>query len=206
MKTQIVFIHGGTAFSSYTQFLQHLRTKTIWDPYNVDNSKKWKETLAETFRPECDVLYPSMPNGQNAHYEEWKIWFERYFEYLNGNVMLIGHSLGGYFLAKYLSENTVPFPIAGLFLVAAPFMNDSFGDEDGGDFNFDPAYLGKIENMAQNILIYHSTDDEIVSIEHAKKYHNALQGAKYTVFLDRGHFLQPEFPEIVEDIKNIIKK
>ena len=44
----------------------------------------------------------------NARYEEWKIWFERMIPFLNDNVILVGHSLGGIFFVKYLSENLLP--------------------------------------------------------------------------------------------------
>ncbi len=201
MKTQIVFIHGGTAFSKYENFLENLRTEPVWDPYGLENRKKWKDTLKTEFGTIYDVFYPSMPNSQNAKYLEWRIWFERYFEYLNGEVILIGHSQGGYFLAKYLSENTIPFSLKTLYLVSAPFQPDNFGGEDGGDFNFDPAYLGKIENLTQNIVIIHSEDDDVVPFSHGESYHKALPKAEFITFKDRGHFLQPEFPEIIEHIK-----
>jgi CRP/FNR family transcriptional regulator len=43
----------------------------------VSIDEQGKETIKETFGAECDVLYPSMPNSDGAHYYEWKIWFER---------------------------------------------------------------------------------------------------------------------------------
>ena len=62
---------------------------------------------------------PSMPNKQNAAYDEWSIWFEKYFAYLKDDVILIGWSLGGMFLAKYLSDKPFPVKIKSLFLLAA---------------------------------------------------------------------------------------
>ncbi len=201
MKAQILFIHGGDSFSNYDDFLESLKTEPIRDPLGTEVKKRWKETLKLEFGQEIDVFYPSMPNKDNARYTEWKIWFERYFEYLNGNVILIGHSQGGYFLAKYLSENTVPFPILALYLVAAPFGPGERGAEDGGDFVFNPENLKNIYKVAQNITIYHSEDDEVVPFSHALSYHETLPKAAFITFKDRGHFLQPEFPEIIEDIK-----
>lgn len=62
-----------------------------------------------------------MPNGNNAQYIEWKIWFERLLPFLNDGVILIGHSLGGIFLAKYLSENNFSIKVRAAILIAAPF-------------------------------------------------------------------------------------
>jgi uncharacterized protein len=202
MKTQIVFIHGGTSFSSQDAFLEYLKTTELPDPFQTERPKKWKESIQETFGTTCDIFYPSMPNSANAHYIEWKIWFERYFEHLTGNVILIGHSQGGYFLAKYLSENIPPFPVCALYLISAPYEN--FDREDDGDFSFNPNNLKNIEKTTKDIVLFHSTNDDIVPFSHAERYKNALPTAKFMVFHDRGHFLDPQFPEIIEDIKKYL--
>jgi predicted alpha/beta hydrolase family esterase len=204
MKKQIVFIHGGYSFSNYEKFLDNLKTEPIWDPYGIETKKRWKETLKEEFSMICDIFYPSMPNRENAHYIEWKIWFERYFEFLTGEVILVGHSQGGCFLAKYLSENTVPFPVIGLYLVAVPCSSQNLGNEDIGDFQFDQKNLSGLEKMAQNITIYHSTDDDVVPYSHGENYHKALSGSSFTSFANRGHFLQSEFPEIITSIRALL--
>jgi len=204
MKTQILYIHGGDAFTNYENFLEILRTEPIDDPFNTEARKKWKEKLKIECGGQADILLPSMPNKQNAKYTEWKIWFERYFEYLTGEVILIGHSQGGYFLAKYLTENDVPFPINALFLVSAPFEPRVGEKEDGGDFNFDTQKLQNLANVSQNIVIFHSEDDVVVPYTHGISYKNALPSANFISFTDRGHFIGPEFPEIIEEIRKIL--
>jgi hypothetical protein len=44
---QIVFIHGGSSFSKYDDFLQYLQTKDIDDPLDQIVVKKWRMTLRE---------------------------------------------------------------------------------------------------------------------------------------------------------------
>jgi len=122
---------------------------------------------------------------------------------LRDNIILIGHSLGGIFLAKYLSENNFPVKIDQLYLVAAPFD----GNEDKyslTDFKL-PASLKKIEKQANKIFLYHSKDDSVVPFSDLGKYANKLPGAKKIIFEDRDHFSQEEFPELVEKLKKVYK-
>ena len=52
---------------------------------------------------------PTMPNKQNARYRDWKIVFEGILAQLDSEVelTLVGGSLGGCFLLKYFSENSI---------------------------------------------------------------------------------------------------
>ncbi len=197
---QVIFIHGGEAFSDYGVFLEYLKNETI-DPYEKP-SKRWHKALPEDLGDTYEVFLPQMPNAENAHYAEWKIWFEKYIPVLRDGVILIGHSQGGYFLVKYLTENGFPVSIKALYLVAAPFEADTFeGGEDGGDFAFDTSRVPELQNMAENIGIFHSKDDFVVPYAHALKYGEALPQAKLRLFEDRVHFWQESFPELIADIK-----
>lgn len=200
-KKQIVFIHGGTAFTRYEAFLEFLRTKDIDDPLGEKVMRKWQPTLREALVETHEVYYPSMPNGRNAKYQEWKIWFERYHAFLRDGVILIGHSLGGYFLAKYLSENTMPMNVRALYLLAAPFENDDFGGEDGGDFAFDPTHLQNLAEQVGSVHVLHSQDDPFVPFTHAEKYKAALPEAELITFTDKNHFLLEEFPEFIAHLR-----
>jgi predicted alpha/beta hydrolase family esterase len=42
-----------------------------------------------------EVLCPQMPNNFYAEYKYWKIRFEQVIPFLNKNVILVAHSLGG---------------------------------------------------------------------------------------------------------------
>ena len=202
-KQQIFFIHGGTAFTQYERFLKHLRTTEIEDPLGLVERKKWQPTIKEALKDTHEVYYPAMPNSKNAKYLEWKIWFERYQEFMRDSVILIGHSLGGYFLAKYLSEENMPVTIQALYLLAAPFENDDFDGEDGGDFSFNPKNLTRHAKQVGMVYILHSKDDPFVPYAHAEKYKKVLPDAELITFEDKGHFLLEEFPEIIEFLKRI---
>ncbi|MDX1535523.1 MAG: alpha/beta hydrolase [Candidatus Spechtbacterales bacterium] len=199
MKNQIIFIHGGETFNTYEEYLEHLKNKE-YDPYK-EKYKKWKEALAEELGDDFEVLQPRMPSKYNAKYEEWKLWFEKVAEFAKDNVVLVGHSLGALFLAKYLSENNFPKKIKAIYLIAAPY-DGANTDESLGDFKLQED-LSSIEEQSEKIFIYHSKDDFVVPFSESKKYADKLHKAEVRVFEDRNHFLQESFPELVESIKNL---
>jgi uncharacterized protein len=203
MKKQIVFVPGGTAFSKYESFIDYLKTQPMDNPFEINEMKRWQSALREILLVTHEVAMLSMPNKQNAHYEEWKICFERHFQFVHDGVILVGHSLGGYFLVKYLSENKIPFHIGSLLLLAAPFQNEDFGGEDGGDFAFDPKNLVRVSEQVKDIHLFHSIDDPIVSYSHALQYVNALPGSELHTFPDKNHFILEEFPEFLELLQKI---
>lgn len=202
MKKQIIFIHGGTANSNYDNFLKYLKTEPLWNLLE-ESPKRWKQTLREVLGSSYEVYLPSMPNKENAVYKEWKIWFERYLSYINEEVILIGHSQGGYFLAKYLSEQRLSVKLKAVYLIASPFSPDDFDGEDGGDFAFDVEDIHNISSQTENVFILHSKDDPVVPYSHALKFKENLPDAELMTFEDRNHFLQEEFPEIIESIQGL---
>ncbi len=202
MKKQVFYIHGGDSFSKTEDFLKSLHTKPLRNLPGSEGVTFWTKTLAEDLGEDYEVFMPSMPNSQNAHYEEWKIWFERHFEYLRDGVVLVGWSLGGMFLAKYLSENTPPFEISAVFLLAAPcgtYADDS--GNDCGSFQFNTEILTKLADFGSKIQLWHSKDDFVVPFQHVLEYQKHLPEAGTVIFEDKNHFLITEFPELLDKIR-----
>lgn len=197
-QKQVLVIHGGNAFNSYEEYLAFLKARE----FTLDSLdyKDWKKRLSETLGSEYQVVTPSMPNGQNAKYAEWKIWFERILPFIEDGVILVGHSLGGIFLAKYLSENDFPKKISGTFLVAPVFSSQN--DNPLGDFLLSDD-LEKIQMQSGQVFLYHSMDDTIVPFDHHLKYKEKLPNAHTETFTDRGHFRGEQFPELVRDITTL---
>jgi len=208
MKQQIFYIHGGGSFSNYDCFIEDLKTTPIRSLPSGEAMKKWSDTLAEDLGGGYEVFKPRMPNSNNARYEEWKIWFERHFEYLRDGVILIGWSLGGYFLAKYMIENSTPFKIKALFLLASPFENipSDLSGEDGGDFAFDTSKVGELTKKANKIYLFHSKDDHVVLYDNVLKFKDELDDAELVSFSNKNHFIIEEFPELLSKIKELASK
>ena len=129
-----------------------------------------------------------------------KIWFERIIPLLSNNLILIGHSLGGIFLAKYLSENKFPKKLRGAFLVSAPYDDET--QDSLGDFRLERS-LEQLKNQVTDIYLYHSKDDDVVRFADFESYKKELPNAHAEAFEDRGHINQEKFPELIRDIKKV---
>ena len=205
MKKQVVYIHGGDSFNDHEDYVERLKTMPLWHMEDSEGSdKKWIYELEhELGADEYDVIRIPMPNKQNAKFDEWSIWFERHFEYLNDGAVLIGCSLGAMFLAKYLSNNDVPFQVDGLILMAGAYKLPGKAEEGSGSFLISPEDTSSITDKYDKVLIMHSEDDFIVPYENGVALSHALPKAEFISYKDKNHFLIEEFPELVEKIKSI---
>jgi hypothetical protein len=200
-------IHGGMTFKNKKDYLQYLKTRTI----SLEKKVSWTgDYIDKELGRNFEIIKPRMPLQDNAKYNDWKIYFERFIPYLRNNVILIGGSLGGIFLAKYLSEHKFPKKILSTYLVCPPF-DDTTPDEDlVGGFEL-KKNLSLIESNSKNLYLMFSKDDDCVPVSHAEKYRNKLKNANIIIYKSKnGHFKISKFPEIVrmikDDIKNISKK
>ena len=141
---QLLYIHGGNLTKDNDELLKIMATREI-NPF--EEKKRRRQTLQERL-PEFVVIKPEMPNKDMARYSTWKLWFEKYIPFLDPeNLVLVGHSLGGMFLTKYLAENKFPIQISQLHLVA-PVLDDQ-GLNEGDNYLGDFAYnVNDIKNIS----------------------------------------------------------
>lgn len=201
MKKQIIFIHGGTPFENIEDFYENLRRKEI-DPYR--DERRWSNLLSVDLGDSYEVFLPKMPVKENADYKAWKIWFEKYFPFIKDeSPILIGHSLGGTFLLKYLSENGFSKAISQLHLVSPAVFDDGLTLEKLSSFHFDIKKINKISEICKEIHLWHSKDDNIVPLKHSESVKENLPSAEFHVLNGREHFNIISFPEILEVIKKV---
>lgn len=191
---QILFIHGGNSFPNHTAYLDSLLTQEI-QYEQLQYSQKWREWLAQQM-PNDDVLLPTMPNGFNAQYDEWKIYFEKILPFLKDDVTIIGHSLGAMFLAKYFEETSITKKIHRIILIAGRYGGS---EDENGSFNV--VSSARLPENAQEVHLFHSEDDPVVPYEDMAKFKHDMPGAIIHSFEDRGHFNDSTFPEILQLLK-----
>lgn len=199
MKQQVLVIHGGDTFGTREEYVKFLRE------HELDFAKLtragWKENLRPDLGKDYEVILPQMPNKTNGMYEEWEIIFEKLIPFLHDGLILVGHSMGGLFLAKYLSENDFKPKVKATFLVAAPF-GDNLPEYELYSFSL-PAKLDGFTRQAGKVFIFHSSDDPVVPPKDSDAYKNAVPNSVVRIIIDRGHFSQPHLPELTEEIKKL---
>ena len=204
-KAQILYVHGAMTFKNRKDYIHYLKTRDI----STKKKRRWhQEDFDKQLGRYVDIIRPRMPLSENAKYADWKIHFERHIPHLRNGVILIGGSLGGIFLAKYLSEHRFPKKIGSVYLVCPPFDNsDSLPGEDTvGGFTLKKD-LSFLEKNARKLTLLFSKNDVIVPPIHAEKYARKLKHANIIIYKHiKGHFQIEKFPEIVRMIKEDLKK
>lgn len=148
-----------------------------------------------------DVIHPKMPHPKTPDYGPWKTKLKKELAKLKGEMMFVGHSLGGSVLLKHLAEEPFATPISGIFLVAAPFW--------GGDKNwkYEPFILPK--DFAKRIpripklFLYHSKNDPIVPFAHQALYAEQLPDATIRRLNGDVHDFSQGLPELAADIRTL---
>jgi pimeloyl-ACP methyl ester carboxylesterase len=115
VKTSVLFIQGGGEGA-----------------HQVDDLLA--ASLQKALGSEYDVRYPRMPGESDPDMQTWKAKIARELKALDGEVILVGHSVGGAALLKYLAEEKVEKVIAGLFLLAAPRGMTRIGSSTISDY------------------------------------------------------------------------
>jgi predicted alpha/beta hydrolase family esterase len=201
-KTQIFYIHGGMTFKNRKDYLSYLKNKEI----STEKKIRWSDDyLDKELGKNFEIIRPRMPLQEDAKYEDWKIWFERFIPHLRNNVILVGGSLGGIFLAKYLSENKFAKKILSTYLICPPFDDTVIGEDLVGGFKLKND-LSLLEKNSKNLYLMFSKDDPSVPVSHAEKYGKKLKNAKIIIYKSKnGHFKITKFPEIVKMVKRDVE-
>ena len=155
-------------------------------------------SLQRALGPEYDVRFPRMPGEADPSVATWKEKLSSELSRLPGKGILVAHSIGGSILLRYLAEEKVERPIAGLFLLAAPSW-------DGDRWNFDhlklPCDIAQKLAPIPCLFFYHCRDDDVVPFAHL-----ALHGARIPQALTRavdsgGHQFSGDLTSVAADIR-----
>lgn len=202
-KIQVLLVHGGMTFKNEKDYLHYLKTKEV----TTEKKVSWAgDYLEKSLGKNFEIISPRMPLQDFAKYRDWKIFFERYLPLIKNKYILIGSSLGGVFLAKYLSENKLRKKALSVYLVCPPFDNTLPGEDLVGGFILGND-LSLIEKNCKNLHLLFSKDDDVVPVSHAEKYKQILKNAHIVIYKSKGgHFKITKFPEIIKMIFADIKR
>ncbi|WP_078381903.1 alpha/beta fold hydrolase [Sutcliffiella halmapala] len=154
---------------------------------------------------EYEVIHPNMPTPEAPRYQEWKKVFEANIRSIHGEVVLVGHSMGGAFLVKYLSEESITIPISGLYIIASPFWGLDEEWQSCDDFFLQKGFENKLPEMKE-LVFYHSRNEEIVPYSHLEHYTKKIHRTEIRDLNGSEHLFQNGLPELVQDIKNAFLK
>lgn len=138
---------------------------------------------------EINAQVPAMPVPYNPVYEDWKGLFDGYK--IDEDTLLVGHSCGGGFLVRWLSENKVN---VGKVILVEPWI-DVEGELKTGmfDFEIDQGLVSR----TKGVTVLYGEDchpDLKLSIDKLKQ----MKGARFIeVPGKQNHFCNPTFPEIL---------
>jgi predicted alpha/beta hydrolase family esterase len=144
------------------------------------------------------VVEPPMPF--QPRYELWKKEFERFD--ISSNTIIVGHSCGGGFLIRWLSENK-DFKVGKVVLVA-PWINPENNPEsdtaDFFEFDIDPTFPAR----TAGVTVFSSDDDQETIQKSVSIIKDKVPDIKIVGFHNYGHFCYEnmktrEFPELLEE-------
>ena len=183
--TRAIILHGRPDYDEYYNIQGDSSSNSHWLPW-LQQQLLIREILTQT---------PEMPRPYEPRYEVW----HQEFTHLpvDERTLLVGHSCGGGFLLRWLSEGNYR---VGRVVLVAPWL-----DVEGevGDF-FRFALDRQIDRKAvHGIDVLYSTDDYPHLQSSTAKLRRELPQLRYPRFVDPGHFsfsaIEPRaFPELIE--------
>lgn len=177
MKKQVLFVHGAGGY---------------------EDDRKIAVDLQDVLGSAYDVRCPKMSDDPAV--AVWKDQIARELAALDNEAIFVGHSLGGSILLKYLVEETVKKPVAGLFLIGSPYWGTEDWEVD--EYTLEKDFASNLPEELP-VFIYHSRDDQTVPFAHLALYAEKLPQATIREFDGRGHQFDDDVSEIDQDIRGL---
>lgn len=157
-------------------------------------------SLKEALGPGYMIRYPRMPDEANPDPVAWKRVIDRELAHLRDGAILVGHSIGAAILIDCLADRDVQRRLAGIFLVAAPFIGD--GGWPSGDLRPTKEAVRDLPGGAP-VFLYQGDDDETVPLSHVGMLEGALPHAAIRRLDGRDHQLNDDLSELARDIRRL---
>lgn len=186
MKTALL-LHGMPSKEEYYNQSIPCGSNCHWFPWLQ------KELIVKDYQVWApDILHSFMPN-----YATWKEEIERYS--INEESLLVGHSCGGGFFLRWLSENKLK--VKKLVLVA-PWLDPSKQVcPEFFAFDFDKSLPSRLE-----LTVFYSDNDHEEIMKSVELIKSTFPNVRYKEFSGYGHFCSSdmssnEFPELLSELE-----
>lgn len=136
----------------------------------------------------CRVFIPQFPTPKNQTLENWLGVLENYKKHVNSETILIGHSLGGAFLLRFLEKSNTRVKAA--FIVAAPIGVRPIKNYEKDDLFVDytkPFDWARIKGNCGKFFVFHSDNDPYVGLGNGEELAERL-GTELIFIPNSGHF------------------
>lgn len=167
MKKKVFVIHG-------------------WGGSPDGNWFRWLEK--ELSMRNYDVYVPAMPNAESPVKDEWLLRMENIIGKPDGDIILVGHSLGVIAILRYL-EQLLENEKIGLAVLVSGFL-ESLGIPEIENFITPAVDYAKIRKKARKFIAINSDDDEYVPLPVGRDMAQKL-GAEFIVMKGAGHIMAP---------------
>lgn len=189
MKNAII-VPGRPDKSEYYDPLVPTNSNNHWVPW-LSKQLQINDVFAVAIEP---------PAPYAPRYLIWKREFEKFD--ITPETVLVGHSCGGGFLIRWLSENkTVK---VGKVVLVAPWVNPENNPvsdtADFFEFEYDPDFVSR----TAGVTIFHSDDDQETINRSVVIVMDKVRDIKLRMFHGYGHFCLEdmktvEFPELIQE-------
>jgi len=183
----VVIIHGKPSKENYYDKDGYTSSNFGWIPW-LQN-----QLLTRDIMPNV----PEMPHAYLPEYQSWKRELGRFD--ITSETTLVGHSMGGGFLLRWLSENQNAVP-ARVILVA-PSLDPLRSNETGFcEFEIDATITDRMQ------LIVMTSDNDSEKAEQSRQMLvDALPSADVRMFSGYGHYIPDHLgKETLEELLDII--
>lgn len=163
-----------------------------------DADRLLADSLERALGANWEVHYPQIPAEENCPYPSWSAEIDARLASMKGPVALVGHSIGGSVLLKYLCDRPSPSRITGLSVIAAPY----WGADPSWRWDEMTLPADATVRLAGDwpLVFHHSRDGEIVPFSHLALYAARLPRAMVREYDGRGHQFGDDLADIAADI------
>jgi len=165
-----------------------------------EGSDAFLSALRPMLPPEIRLLAPFMPEPEAPKAQSWAAAIAAQIRAIDGDFILLGHSLGGSAILQVLARAGVPQNLLGVVTLAAPFWG-------APDWAYDeyalPADAGEKLGGRFALRILHGADDDVVAGDHPERYKNILPQARIHILLGIDHQAANAGLEVLEALNAI---